>query len=138
MSASPEPAPDPNAPQRSLGQNPAIPPEILQEIAQKVFPQIQTATGVQVAIGPPPNAFIEKLQPEHITSIIGHTAKDKERQSYIFLATIVIGIVGFLAICWLFLAFQKDAMLEGVLKVFAGFLGGFGSGFAAARWKGKH
>lgn len=113
-------------PDRDDPKAPAVPPEVIRGLKLG-----------HVAIGPPPNAFIEKLLPDHITSIISHTASDKQRNAYITLSLAILGVVGFFAVCWLFLFYQKDAMLDGVLKLFAGFVGGFGGGFAAGRWKSK-
>jgi hypothetical protein len=45
----------------------------------------------------------------------------------------ILGIVAFLVICWMFLSFQQQALLEKVLALLIGFAGGFGVG----RWKSK-
>ena len=88
---------------------------------------------MQVAIGPPPNAFIEKLQPGHITTIIEQSGKDSRQEHWRSLIYFIGGVVGFLILCGLFLGFGKEALLMPILTAFVGFAGGFGIGRATKK-----
>lgn len=106
---------------------------VREEVRKIAVPQIQHAMGFQVAMGPPPNTFIEKLQPGHIQTILDHTKADKSQEHYRIMILFIASLLAFLGICGMFLYAGKDASLEKIISAFIGFVGGFGVG----KWTGQ-
>ena len=105
--------------------------DVVREEARRHLQQI--GVGFQFSTAPSPNALIEKLQPEHIAQALKGADNDSWRDHCQRMTFGILGIVSFLVICWMFLSFQQQALLEKVLALLIGFAGGFGIG----RWKSK-
>jgi len=100
-------------------------PELVREETRRA---VQHMVGFQLTTGPAPNAFIEKLQPAHIDKILDGADSDSKREHFRLLTFGIGGALGFLVLCYLFLHFQQQAMLDKILTLFVGFIGGFGFG----------
>ena len=94
--------------------------------------------------GPLPNPLLEKLTPEHITSLIDTADRNRARAledrkhsrkwSAIIMALVVIPI-GLLLGYFAFL--QQNSLVAEIIKLAAVGLGGFGGGYGFARWRGS-
>lgn len=88
---------------------------------------------VQVGMGAAPNAFLEKLEPQHIDKVLDYTHADEGKEHVRQLCYFFGGLVGFLVLCAMFLYAGKDGVLEKIIAAFIGFVGGFGVG----KWSKK-
>ena len=107
---------------------PQIPEVVRDEVRRRLPGSVQHAVGFQVTTGPPPDAFLEKLQPEHITKVLDYTRQDKKDEHWRLIYYYGVGIIGFLLLCIVFLYAGKDAILKEIISAFIGFAGGFGVG----------
>ena len=114
----------------------AIPQEAANEIAQlrAQVAALQMRSGqtsqhhFAVQVGPQPDQFIAKLDGQHITSILNAADGESKRNHSFKVLALCLGIVGFFALCSLFLYFDKSDLVEKILALFIGFVGGFGVG----------
>ena len=86
--------------------------------------------------------LVDKMTPEHVSSVIANKDRDSDRRHKEELAKIVSqrwyfggGIVFVLLICLLFLVYGKTEHLDAVLAAIAGLAGGFGLGRATSHEK---
>lgn len=90
--------------------------------------------GLQV--GPAPDAFLDKLEPQHITQLLSAAENDSvrgdSRTKQIFWGSIVVSTVATLFMCWIFLHYEKSELLKDTLQILltaiVSFAGGFGFG----------
>jgi hypothetical protein len=111
---------------------PSVSPETVQQVARQT---VHHLVGAQFQIGPAPNAIIEKLQPEHLTAVIGNADKEGVRHHLRLIIFYVTAVVGFLILCALFLFSGHHELLINVLTYFATFIGGFGTGYGYLKAK---
>jgi hypothetical protein len=101
----------------------------MQELLKRIDAgSTQQSFGFQLAMGPQPNAFVEKLKPEHMASVIKQIGEDSGREHTRHIVYFAGGVLGFLVLCGLFLGFGKESLLMPILTAFVGFAGGFGIG----------
>jgi hypothetical protein len=89
----------------------------------------QEAAMFGVQVGPAPNPFVEKMTDVHITQVIENAEADSKRSDQRVRFLVTVGCVTFLAICGLFLYAKEPALLEKVLSLFIGLVGGFAGGY---------
>lgn len=108
-------------------------PASVQQVMPTFPPPGMAGFGFQISTGPAPDKFLEKMQPEHIDKVLAYTDAQKAREhtqkTHFFWGTLIIGVVGFLGLCWMFLAYAETAMLEKILALFIGLVGGGAAGY---------
>jgi MFS family permease len=88
--------------------------------------------------GPVADRIVAKMNSTHLTALIEQSGEDDRRRSAersrgrtiaavlaVFLLTFLFGL------CWLFLAYQKSELLQGIIGLVVGAFGGGGVGFTA-------
>jgi len=142
------PNPDDNAPvDPSQGKSDVPDPEVVDgpdeharvQSPKELMEQFFAGFTMQ-SFGPVPNQLVEKLQPEHITKIIDNydahnqreyeTAKGNRRALLLVLSGAAVFM---LLISVLFVLTNRDALLQTVLGLVVGLIGGFGAGYGLPR-----
>lgn len=133
----------PQGPAPADGSESPIPPEILERFPAEARRLIQSSFSATIH-GSPRNPLLDKLNAEHIASLISAADKDRDRAledrrnarkwQAVILALLVLpialllGYFGFL---------QQNSLVAEIIKLAAVGLGGFGGGYGFARWRGQ-
>ena len=88
---------------------------------------------MQVRSGPAPDAFLEKLNENHIDKLIDLSHRSDTEKGRLYFATIIAVLVLVLGICWMFLAYDQSQEVSGIIGVIIGAVGGFGVGYGIRR-----
>lgn len=124
-----------------------IPQEVLERLPAGARQRlIQSFTSATTIYGPPRNPLLDKLNADHISSLISAADKDRDRaledrkHSRKWLAVLVALIFIPIALLLGYFAFlQQNTLVLEIIKLVAvgagGFFGGYGYGFA--RWRGR-
>ena len=104
----------------------------------------QSVFGLSIQHGQSTDALVAKMSDAHLTQVIAQAEQDSSRRhtenmSWMRLMTVltIAVILATIAICYLFLRYQKGDLLEPIIHVLVGLLsgglGGYGLGFRAGR-----
>lgn len=120
-----------------------IPPEILGKLPVEVRRLIQSSFSATI-YGSPRNPLLDKLNADHIASLIAAADKDRNRAledrrnarkwQAVILALLVLPIAVLLGY---FGFLQQNSLVAEIIKLAAVGLGGFGGGYGFARWRGR-
>ena len=120
-----------------------IPPEILARLPVEVRRLIQSSFSTTI-YGSPRNPLLDKLNADHIASLISAADKDRDRaledrkHSRKWLAVLVALIFIPIALLLGYFGFlQQNSLVAEIIKLAAVGLGGFGGGYGFARWRGR-
>ncbi len=109
-----------------------LPPEVIRAAVARAT---QSFTSVQLAMGPAPNEFVQKLEPAHITELLEANDRERKRNHDSNRLYFAGTLIAFFGISWLFLGYQKGELVEKIvlhlMSFGAGALGGYG--FAKAK-----
>lgn len=87
----------------------------------------QLIVGMQSA-GAPHDAFLNKLDDSHIHKVIDNSHTQEEHKLWVKAGLAVLLAIMVIALCWLFLAFEKSEHVDAIIALVIGALGGFGLG----------
>ena len=87
----------------------------------------------QFRSGPAPDAFLEKLDGNHIDKLIDQSHRSNAEKGRLNFATIIAAFLLILMMCWLFLAYEQSEELRGIIGLIIGGLGGLGVGYGYGR-----
>ena len=100
-------------------------------------PGFMAGFGLQISHGATPDKFVEKMQPEHISKVLDYTEEQNKREhsekKQFFWGGLLVGVAGFLLLCWLFISFKETVLLEKVLFLFVGLVGGLFTGYGIGK-----
>lgn len=106
---------------RETGPKPQI-KRMVETMAQQLMMEVRS--------GPAPNAFVEKLTPEHIDKLLDNSHKGTTEKGRLNFAIVISLMVAIFALCWLFLAYGETQHVSAVIALIIGLAGGFGAGRA--------
>ncbi len=130
----------------------AIPPDLYAATAATASPGVTPALsspvprqfgfGVSIAPTPQPgDALLQKLTDNHLSKVIAQTEsenarKHRERILSIIIIAVMIVFAGIfiLVLCYMFLSFQKPELLQPLITLILGFIGGMMSGIGLGRY----
>lgn len=136
-----EPEDSENSKEGSEGE--AIEPEIFEDLPPEVRHLVQVGMRMHSFSGRLPNPIASKLTENHLTEIINASKEDDKRRFQDSLNSrwfglayylVAIGVFIFLVV---FLASKNPDLLNDILKIFGGFVGGIGAGYAIKSYEQK-
>lgn len=114
----------------------ALEPELLKRLPPDAKKVVEIGMGMMMqGVGPVPNPLTKKITEKHIDKILEIAAKDDERtfenakNFRIYMLIYILSFIGLFVFLTIFLVGSDKELYKEVLKLFATFLGGLGSGF---------